>query len=145
MTTANQTNPVGAVLAPTAVLALGGREITLRMTMGVLALAETASGLNFMLMHPLQWGYKGLQAFLWANLQAAGEKVSLADIGDWVTPRNLGDVADTVTTLWKANMPEVKEAAEQAGPFGPAPTPTGSASTPPPVATSASRKRKLGS
>ncbi len=138
----NHSTTVGAVLAPTASLTLGGREITLRMTMRVLALAETASGLNFMLMHPLQWGYRGLQAFLWANLQEAGEKVSLNDVGEWVSPRNLGDVADVITTLWKESMPQPKEEASAAVPFAEAPATTGQPSSPARPLTSGSRPRK---
>jgi hypothetical protein len=120
---------VTASLVPTVTLELGGHPRAFRLDMNALCRYEREMAINALKAETWEKFERNevtaveLRALLWACLvQGDGEALTPEDIGQWLTPTNMAEVATALAGLRSGSVPEVKEdAPEVAGeqsPFG---------------------------
>jgi hypothetical protein len=114
---------VTAPLVPTVTLELGGKQRSFRLDMNALCRYEREMHVNALRAETWQtfesraMTATELRALLWACLAPEkGEELSVDDVGLWLTPDNMAEVASALAGLRAKSVPEAAEATVEAAP-----------------------------
>jgi hypothetical protein len=94
---------------PSVPIELGGKERHLLLDLNAMVAFEEATGKNILSGLSAKMGASELRALLYACLRHEDEKLTLKEVGAWITTENMGEVARQITAAWTAAMPEKAE------------------------------------
>jgi len=101
-------------IRPEVTIELGGRERHLRFDLNAMAAFEEAAGKSILSgIETGKLGARDLRALIWACLLHEEETLTLKEIGTWITPDNMNEVAGKFAEAFGAAMPDVKEGVEK--------------------------------
>lgn len=101
---------------PDVSIVIGGVERHLAYDYNAIVLAEKATGVNLLKAIVGEINATNLRGLLWAALVRETPKLTLDEVGSWITPRNVGTIHQALITAWFGSIDEADD--KEAGAAG---------------------------
>lgn len=94
---------------PDVALVLNGKTHHLAFDFNAIVLAEKATGINLLRSIVNEISATNLRALLWAALLKENPKLTVEEVGTWITMRNAATIHNALITAWFGSIEEPKE------------------------------------
>ena len=99
---------------PDVSLVIGGKERHLCYDYNAIVLAEKATGVNLLKAIVGEITATNLRGLLWAALVRDNPKLTLDEVGSWISPRNVGTIHQALITAWFGSIDEPEDSEDGA-------------------------------